>query len=66
MKQLHRHIDMTFNENEHKRLLTEVDILKKNVYDLEEQLRNAYKRIDQLNSEIIDLQREQSVNLGRS
>lgn len=46
--------------------LTEVDILKKNIYDLEEQLHNAYKRIDELTAELIDLRRQQSVNLGQS
>jgi hypothetical protein len=28
--------------------MTEVEILKKNVRDLQEQLQNAYKRIDEL------------------
>jgi predicted RNase H-like nuclease (RuvC/YqgF family) len=55
---------MTSN-NENKPL-TEVDILKKNVHDLEEQLHNAYKRIDELNAELIDLRRQQSVSLGTS
>lgn len=53
---------MTSNPN----TLTETDILKKNVRDLEEQLHNAYKRIDELTAQVIDLQREQSVNLGKS
>lgn len=56
---------MTYEENEEKKLMTEIDILKKNVKDLEEQLRTAYKRIDQLTSELIDMKREQHVSLGR-
>lgn len=62
MNQSHRLIGMTSNPN----TLTETDILKKNVRDLEEQLHNAYKRIDELTAQVIDLQREQSVNLGKS
>lgn len=43
----------------------EIYILKRNVRDLEEQLHNAYKRIDELNTELIDAKRQQSVDLGR-
>lgn len=57
---------MTYDEHVKKDLLTEIDILQKNVHDLQEQLSNAYKRIDQLTSEVIDLQREQNVSFGRS
>lgn len=35
-------------EKEKKELLSQVQILEKNVRDLEEQLHNAYKRINEL------------------
>ena len=35
-------------EREKKELLSQVQILEKNVRDLEEQLHNAYKRINEL------------------
>jgi predicted nucleic acid-binding Zn-ribbon protein len=38
--------------------LTELDILKKNVYDLESQLHNAYKRINDLTHDKIELETE--------
>lgn len=62
MNHLHRQAGMTSDPKP----LTEVEILKKNVFDLEEQLHNAYKRIDELTAELIDLRRQQSVNLGQS
>lgn len=46
-------------------IMTEIDTLKKNVADLQEELNKAYKRIAALTDEIIALQREQNVNLGR-
>lgn len=46
--------------------LTEIDILRKNVADLQSDLNKAYKRIAELNDQIIALHREQNVNLGRS
>jgi hypothetical protein len=46
-------------------ILTELDILKKNVADLQAELNRAYKRIADLNDQIIALQREQNVNLGQ-
>jgi hypothetical protein len=48
-----------------KEIMTELDILKKNVADLQLELNKAYKRIAELNEQIIALQREQSVNLGQ-
>ena len=45
--------------------LDEVGILRKNVADLQKELQKAYKRISELNDEVIALQREQNVNLGR-
>lgn len=46
--------------------MTEIDILKKNVADLQLELNRAHKRILELTDEVIALQREQNVNLGRS
>lgn len=46
--------------------MTEIDILKKNVADLQAELNKAHKRIVELTDQIIALQREQSVNLGRN
>jgi predicted RNase H-like nuclease (RuvC/YqgF family) len=57
---------MDYNEHEIKRLMTERDILEKNIFDLQQQLQNAYIKIDQLTNELIDLRRSESVNLGRS
>lgn len=48
-----------------KEIMSELDILKKNVADLQLELNKAYKRITELNEQIIALQREQSVNLGQ-
>lgn len=45
--------------------MTEIDILKKNVADLQRELNNAQKRIAELTDEVIALQREQTINLGR-
>lgn len=50
----------------HKEIMTEIDILKKNVADLQAELNRAYKRISDLTDEVIALQRDQNVNLGRS
>jgi hypothetical protein len=47
-------------------IMTESDILRKNVADLQQELNNAYKRIADLTDQVIALQREQNVNLGRS
>lgn len=57
---------MDYNEHEIKRLMTERDILEKNIFDLQQQLQSAYIKIDQLTNELIDLRRSESVNLGRS
>ena len=38
-------------EREKKELLSQIQILEKNVRDLEEQLHNAYKRINELQSQ---------------
>lgn len=46
-------------------IMTEIDVLKKNVADLQEELNKAYKRIAALTDEVIALQREQNVNLGQ-
>ena len=48
-----------------KEIMTELDILRKNVSDLEIELHKAYKRIAELTDQVIALQREQSVNLGQ-
>lgn len=55
-------------ERDHDQFKTHSDLemLRKNVRDLQEQLTNAYKRIDELNAELIDARRQQSVDLGRS
>ena len=45
--------------------MTEIDILKKNVADMQIELNKAYKRIAELNDQVIALQREQTVNLGK-
>ncbi len=47
-------------------IMNELDVLKKNVADLQKELNTAYKRIAELTDEVIALQREQNVNLGRS
>ena len=47
-------------------IMSELDILRKNVADLQAELNKAYKRISDLTDEVIALQREQSVNLGRN
>lgn len=57
---------MDYDEHEIKRLMTERDILEKNIFDLQQQLQSAYIKIDQLTNELIDLRRSESVNLGRS
>jgi hypothetical protein len=49
-----------------KEIMTEHDILRKNVADLQAELNHAYKRIADLTDQVIALQREQNVNLGRS
>lgn len=49
-----------------KGIMDELDILRKNVADLQQELAKAYIRINELTEQIIALQREQSVNLGRS
>lgn len=46
-------------------IMSELDILRKNVADLQLELNKAYKRIAELTDQIIALQREQSVNLGQ-
>jgi len=61
-----KRLQMGFNENEVKRLLTEKDVLEKNVFDLQQELQKAYMRIDALTNELIDLRRESHVNLGRN
>ena len=58
-------IKMIRDHDKHK-VETETDILRRNVKDLQEQLANAYKRIDELSTQVIDLQRQQTVDLGRS
>lgn len=40
------------------RVITEVDIYKQNVYDLQQQLTDAYKRINDLIGEKIELEAE--------
>jgi hypothetical protein len=57
---------MDYKEHEVKRLLTERDILEKNIFDLQQELQKAYMRIDELTNELIDLRRQENVNLGRS
>lgn len=57
---------MAYNENEVKRLLTEKDILEKNIYDLQQELQKAYMRIDELTKELIDFRRQENINLGRN
>ncbi len=57
---------MEFNEHEVKRLLTEKDILEKNIFDLQQELQKAYIRIDELTNELIDSRRAEHVNLGRN
>jgi hypothetical protein len=46
-------------------IMTELDILRKNVADLQGELNKAYKRIADLTDQVIALQREQNVNLGQ-
>lgn len=46
-------------------VLTELDILRKNVADLQAELQKAYVRISELTDQVIALQREQSVSLGQ-
>lgn len=43
------------NDSERPTLRDEIDILRKNVYDLQEQLQNAYKRISKLSNDMHDL-----------
>jgi hypothetical protein len=47
-------------------IMNELDILKMNVAALQKELNTAYKRIVELTNEVIALQREQNINLGRS
>lgn len=49
-----------------KEIMSELDILKKNVADLQAELNRAYIRISELTDQVIALQREQHVNLGRN
>lgn len=46
-------------------IMTELDILRKNVADLQQELNKAYKRISELTDQVIALQREQNVSLGQ-
>lgn len=57
---------MDSNEHEIKKLMTEKDILEKNIFDLQQELQKAYMRIDALTNELIDLRRTEHVNLGRN
>jgi len=43
------------NDSERPTLRDEIDILRKNVYDLQEQLQSAYKTINRLSSDMHDL-----------
>ena len=43
------------NDDERPTLRDEIDILRKNVYDLQEQLQNAYKTISKLSKDMHDL-----------
>lgn len=56
--------DMTSNEKP--KFLTENDMLKYEVAEMQKQLQYCYNRIRTLEAELFDLQREQSVNLGKS
>ncbi len=53
-------------EIERLKLVEKVNILERNVADLEKQLYDAYNRICELQSELVDSQRQQQLQYGNN